>query len=120
MRSQRGSTVVVVSAVAFAGCAPEQPEAGDQGALSAAQGQTFTAFESGQVRPLAISADRRLVYATNTPDNRVEIAFKKFNPAFPALLGRSAPLGDAQMQAFTDFILQVSYPPNPIRNLTTR
>src|SRR5204862_4084547 len=35
--------------------------------------QSFTAFERGQVRPLAFSADRQLLYATNTPDNRVEI-----------------------------------------------
>jgi hypothetical protein len=33
------------------------------------------------------------------------------------LLGRSGPLVDADMQAFTDFILQVTYPPNPIRHL---
>jgi len=33
----------------------------------------FTVFESGQVRPLALSASRRLLYVTNTPDNRVEI-----------------------------------------------
>lgn len=44
-------------------------------------------------------------------------AFKKFNPAFMGLIGRDAPLGDADMQAFTDFILQVTYPPNPIRAL---
>ena len=44
-------------------------------------------------------------------------AFKKFNVGFPLLLGRSAPPSDADMQRFTDFILQVSYPPNPIRNL---
>jgi YVTN family beta-propeller protein len=44
-------------------------------------------------------------------------AFKKFNPAFMSLLGRSAQLTDAEMQQFTDFILQVTYPPNPIRNL---
>jgi len=37
--------------------------------------------------------------------------------AFDGLLGRGAPLTDAPMQAFTDFILQVTYPPNPIRNL---
>jgi DNA-binding beta-propeller fold protein YncE len=43
--------------------------------------------------------------------------FKKFNVAFPGLLGRSDPLTDEQMQAFTDFILQLMYPPNPIRNL---
>jgi len=44
-------------------------------------------------------------------------AFKKFNVAFGGLLGRSKPLTDSEMQAFTDFILQVTYPPNPIRAL---
>ena len=38
-----------------------------------------------------------------------------FNVAFSGLLGRSGPLTDTEMQAFTDFILQVKYPPNPIR-----
>jgi DNA-binding beta-propeller fold protein YncE len=33
----------------------------------------FTTFESGQVRPLALSADGRRLYAVNTPDNRVEV-----------------------------------------------
>ncbi|HVK63760.1 MAG TPA: hypothetical protein VM694_04775 [Polyangium sp.] len=46
-----------------------------------------------------------------------EAAFKKFNVAFAGLLGRSAPIPEADMQAFTDFILQVMYPPNPIRRL---
>jgi YVTN family beta-propeller protein len=46
-----------------------------------------------------------------------DAAFKKFNVAFGGLLGRSGPLTDPQMQAFTDFILQVTYPPNPIRAL---
>jgi hypothetical protein len=44
-------------------------------------------------------------------------AFKKFNVAFSGLLGRSGPLTTAEMQAFTDFILQVTLPPNPIRAL---
>src|SRR6185295_20216586 len=44
-------------------------------------------------------------------------AFKAFNPAFESLLGSSGPLTTSEMQAFTDFILQVKYPPNPIRNL---
>ena len=44
-------------------------------------------------------------------------AFKRFNVAFAGLVGRSGPLTDPEMQAFTDFILQVTYPPNPIRNL---
>jgi DNA-binding beta-propeller fold protein YncE len=44
-------------------------------------------------------------------------AFKQFNPAFMDLLGRDAQLTPSEMQKFTDFILQVTYPPNPIRNL---
>lgn len=44
-------------------------------------------------------------------------AFRLFNPAFVSLLGRHAPLADEDMAAFTDFILQITYPPNPIRNL---
>ncbi len=46
-----------------------------------------------------------------------DAAFKKFNVAFEGLLGRSKLLTDAEMQAFTDFVLQVTYPPNPIRAL---
>ncbi|MBI3776343.1 MAG: hypothetical protein HY273_12480, partial [Gammaproteobacteria bacterium] len=46
-----------------------------------------------------------------------DLAFKKFNVAFPGLVGRDQQLTPAQMQAFTDFILQITYPPNPIRNL---
>ncbi len=44
-------------------------------------------------------------------------AFKAFNPAFVGLIGRDAPLTEAQMNAFTEFQLQVMYPPNPIRAL---
>ena len=43
--------------------------------------------------------------------------FKKFNPAFQGLIGRSDQLTATEMQQFADFILQVTYPPNPIRNL---
>src|SRR5215216_4672604 len=42
-------------------------------ASAAAREKSFTAFESGQVRPLALSADGKLLFATNTPDNRLEI-----------------------------------------------
>lgn len=45
------------------------------------------------------------------------LSFSKFNVAFPGLLGRSAPLTTTEMSQFTDFILQVVQPPNPIRNL---
>src|SRR5687768_3810146 len=34
---------------------------------------SFTTFESGQVRPLALSPDGARLYAVNTPDNRLEI-----------------------------------------------
>ncbi|MCW5893943.1 MAG: YncE family protein [bacterium] len=44
-------------------------------------------------------------------------AFRTFNPAFVSLLGRHAPLADADMDAFTAFALALRYPPNPIRRL---
>jgi DNA-binding beta-propeller fold protein YncE len=46
-----------------------------------------------------------------------QFGFKAFNGAFVTLVGRSAPLSDAEMQAYTDFILNVALPPNPIRAL---
>ena len=46
-----------------------------------------------------------------------EAAFKKFDVAFGDLLGRGGALTPAEMQALTDFALQVTYPPNPVRNL---
>ena len=44
-------------------------------------------------------------------------AFKKFNVAFPGLIGRDSELTEDEMQKFTDFILTVTYPPNPLRRL---
>ena len=44
-------------------------------------------------------------------------AFTAFNPAFEGLLGRDESLTATQMQAFTDFQLDVTYPPNPHRAL---
>ncbi len=35
--------------------------------------QTFTAFESGQVRPLAMTPDKKFLLAVNTPDAKLEI-----------------------------------------------
>jgi DNA-binding beta-propeller fold protein YncE len=46
-----------------------------------------------------------------------EKAFTSFNVAFPGLVGRSAQLTDSDMLDFAHFILQVTYPPNPVRNL---
>jgi hypothetical protein len=47
-----------------------------------------------------------------------DAAFNAFNVAFPGLVGRDeGELAEADMQAFTDFALQITYPPNPIRML---
>jgi sugar lactone lactonase YvrE len=46
-----------------------------------------------------------------------EASFKEFNPAFVSLLGRETPLTTSQMQAFTDYVMQLSMPPNPVRAL---
>lgn len=47
-----------------------------------------------------------------------DAAFKAFNVAFDGLLGHdTGELTDEKMQKFTDFILQLTYPPNPIRQL---
>ncbi|MCP3144524.1 YncE family protein [Pyxidicoccus xibeiensis] len=57
---------------------------------------------------------------SSQPDNGTfneAAAFKAFNPAFVDLLGRSSQLTPAEMDKFTNFILQVMYPPNPVRKL---
>ncbi len=45
------------------------------------------------------------------------LAFKEFIVAFEGLLGRTAPLTDVEMQTFADYGLQLTYPPNPLRNI---
>ena len=58
-----------------------------------------------------------------TGQNRVngetveEAAFKEFNPAFQGLFEREELLTNAEMQAYTDFAMQIFYPPNPVRAL---
>ena len=46
-----------------------------------------------------------------------DIAFRNFRVAFPGLIGRAGQIPEADMQKFSDFILQVQLPPNPIRKL---
>ncbi len=46
-----------------------------------------------------------------------EAAFKEFNDAFEGLMARDGQLTASQMQAFTDFSMEITYPPNPIRPL---
>src|SRR5262245_64080224 len=43
------------------------------GVVGAGTAGAFTTFESGQVRPLALSPDGTRLYAVNTPDDRLEI-----------------------------------------------
>lgn len=66
--------------------------------------------------PMHWRGDRSGALNGSTFDDEEE-AFRQFNPAFVGLLGRNTELSNADMQAFTDFILQMNYPPNPIRNL---
>jgi len=57
---------------------------------------------------------------TGQPDGGTfneDAAFKKFNAAFEGLNGRHEALTNEEVQAFTNFVLQITYPPNPIRNL---
>ncbi len=53
-----------------------------------------------------------------------EAAFKEFNEAFESLLARESELTTEEMDQFTAFALELTYPPNPIRafdqNLTPR
>lgn len=42
-------------------------------ALATAASASFVTFESGQVRPLAMSPDGTHLFAVNTPDNQLEI-----------------------------------------------
>lgn len=46
-----------------------------------------------------------------------DIAFRKFNVAFVGLNGRNAFIPEQDMQKFTDFALEITYQPNPIRRL---
>lgn len=46
-----------------------------------------------------------------------DIAFRNFRVAFPGLVGRTTMVPESDMQKFSDFILQLFLPPNPIRNL---
>jgi YVTN family beta-propeller protein len=43
--------------------------------------------------------------------------FQHFNGAFVSLLGRGTPVSATEMDVFTDFIMTLSLPPNPFRNL---
>ncbi|NQZ08438.1 MAG: hypothetical protein HRT35_14890 [Algicola sp.] len=69
--------------------------------------------------PLHWRGDRTGLNRVNG-ESQEEAAFKEFNPAFEGLVGRSSQLSEQQMQAFTDFAIQLSYPPNPNRPLSNQ
>ena len=50
----------------------------------------YTLFESGQVRPLALSPNKRHLFAVNTPDNRLEVYRVHKNQLIPTA---SIPVG---------------------------
>ncbi|MCA9574491.1 MAG: SMP-30/gluconolactonase/LRE family protein [Myxococcales bacterium] len=71
------------------------------------------------VGPMHWRGDRTGATGAN-PDGAFDegAAFRAFNVAFGGLVGRDeGPLSEADMQAFTDFALQLTYPPNPARSL---
>src|SRR4051812_31753697 len=47
--------------------------AGLSPSTDASAASNYTLFESGQVRPIALSPDGQLLFVVNTPDNRLEI-----------------------------------------------
>ena len=56
--------------------------------------------------------------ASAQPGESVELgAFKDFNVAFPGLVGTEAELPTNDIQAFAEFAMEITYPPNPIRAL---
>jgi len=66
--------------------------------------------------PLHWRGDRTGV--TRAADETLEEqAFEDFNVAFTSLNGRAAQLSTADMDAFAKFVLELTYPPNPIANL---
>src|SRR4051812_8940 len=82
-QSYRSLVVALMAFVAFAFLAallyvPGASRPSEASADTKARGQSkaassFTLFESGQVRPLALSPDRQHLFAVNTPDNRLEV-----------------------------------------------
>src|SRR3954466_8620363 len=92
-QSYRSLVVALMAFVAFAFLAallyvPGASRPSEASADTKARGQSkaassFTLFESGQVRPLALSPDRQHLFAVNTPDNRLEVFRIKPNRLIP-------------------------------------
>ena len=57
------------------------------------------------------------VYYASKPSPLTNLSAMEFNEAFDALAGLGGEISVADMQAFTDFAMRISYPPNPMRQL---
>jgi YVTN family beta-propeller protein len=67
--------------------------------------------------PMHWRGDRSGALVLGTTSKDTDAAFHQFNGAFVTLLGRQSELSSPDMQAFTDFVMTLTYPPNPIRAL---
>lgn len=70
---------------------------------------------SGQ-GPLHWRGDRTAAHSGGDPLDTAG-AFREFNVAFVGLLGRDSQLPIGDMVSFTNFVMQITYPPNPNRPL---
>src|SRR3954468_3467353 len=71
----RMARLCLALALVASACADDSTESSDTAAIThlPASGNAYTLFESLQVRPLALSPNGKLLFAANTPDNRLEI-----------------------------------------------
>jgi len=76
--------------------------------------QTFRGMEFQG--PMHWRGDRTGEHRVNG-ESLEKTAFKEFREAFPGLLGRDSEPTEDELNTFTDFVLQLRFPPNPIRNL---
>ena len=67
------TALFLVAALVVSVCLAAASPSSRAGDLKSAHLPSFTLFESGQVRPLALSPDGKLLFAVNTPDNRLEV-----------------------------------------------
>jgi hypothetical protein len=73
MKPNAQYVAAMLVATACSGTGPLREPAASTSQPALASTPSYTLFESGQVRPLAISPGGKLLHATNTPDNRLEI-----------------------------------------------
>src|SRR5258708_7906957 len=77
--TNRQGLLILPTIIAAACAAPSGEPASEEHAAVATVSRVpqspnpYTLFETLQVRPLALSADGKTLFATNTPDNRLEI-----------------------------------------------